>query len=161
MLLAIYSLTTEVLITSPEVNATCDQQVTLTCELYGYQPLLSLPVWLVNDSELTVSDKLSLNYSEGVHSLVLENGSSLPSVVVTLTIHNVSMADGGNYTCRGVREESVTRLTVIALPEVIHSSTAVLVASISTYVTSIGKTSLTVRPNQVFMITSLCRCCCY
>ena len=97
-------------------------------------------MWLVNGSELAASDKHSLTYSEGVHTLVFENGSSLASAVVTLTVYNVTMADGGSYTCRGARGESVTQLTVITLLEVVPFSTALLVASTPTYVTSMGKT---------------------
>ena len=88
------------------------EEATLTCELHGYQSSFSPPVWLnMNGSEITTSDKYTISSSDGVNTIVLENGTTLPSVVVSLTIHKLISADESNYTCHGTREESVTQLT--------------------------------------------------
>ena len=63
-------------------------------------------------SEITTSDKYTISSSDGVNTIVLENGLTLPSVVVSLTIHNLMLADNGSYICRGTREETVAQLTI-------------------------------------------------
>ena len=88
-------------------------EVTLTCELHGYQSSLSHPVWLdLGGSEITASTKYSVTSGSGGNTIVFENGTAIPSVIVSLTIRDLSSADGGNYTCRGVRGESVTQLVI-------------------------------------------------
>ena len=90
-------------------------EVTLTCELHGYQSSLSPPVWLdLGGSEITTSTKYTITSGEGGNTIVFENGTAIPSVIVSLTIRDLSLADGGNYTCRGVRGgESVTQLAIV------------------------------------------------
>ena len=99
-------------------------EVTLTCELHGYQSSFSPPVWLnTSGSEITTSDKYTISSSDGVNTIVLENGTTLPSVVVSLTIHSLTSADEGDYTCRGSRGgESVSQLTI-------HEGTAPLITT--------------------------------
>ena len=88
------------------------EEATLTCELHGYQSSFSPPVWLnMNGSEIATSDKYTISSSNGVNTIVLENGTTLPSVLVSLTIHKLTTADEGDYTCHGTRGESVIRLT--------------------------------------------------
>ena len=89
-------------------------EVTLTCELHGYQSSLSPPVWLdLGGSEVTTTTKYTLSLHEGLNTIVFENGTAIPSVISSLTIQNLSLADGGNYMCRGVRGgESVTQLVI-------------------------------------------------
>ena len=65
----------------------------------------------MSGSEITTSDKYTISSSDGVNTIVLENGTTLPSVIVSLTIHSLTSADEGDYTCRGTRGESVIRLT--------------------------------------------------
>ena len=106
---------TEDIITAPDVSGYLQTgEVTLTCELHGYQSSFSPPVWLNSSgSEITTSDKYTISSSDGVNTIVLENGTTLPSVVVSLTIHSLTSADEGDYTCRGTRGgESVSRLTI-------------------------------------------------
>ena len=50
---------------------------------------------------------------EGNNTIILQNGTVVPSIIFNITIHNLLSADGGNYTCRGVRGESVTQLTIV------------------------------------------------
>ena len=70
-------------------------------------------MWLkLNGSEITTSDKYTISSSVGVNTIVLENGTTLPSVVVSLTIHNLKLADEGNYTCRGSGEATISMLAV-------------------------------------------------
>ena len=103
----------EVLSTSDVSGYLQTGEVTLTCELHGYQSSFSPPVWLnMNGSEITTSDKYTINSSVGVNTIVLENGTTLPSVIVSLTIHNLMLADNGSYICRGTREETVAQLTI-------------------------------------------------
>ncbi len=45
--------------------------------------------------------------------MILQNGTVVPSIIFNIIIHNLSLADGGTYTCRGVRGESVTQLTIL------------------------------------------------
>ena len=79
-------------------------EINLTCELHGYQSSLSPHVWLnTNGSEITTSTKYTITSDEGSKTIVFENGTAIPSLIVSLTIRNLSSADGGNYTCRGVR----------------------------------------------------------
>ena len=89
-------------------------EVTLTCELHGYQSSLSPPVWLdLGGSEITASTKYTITSGEGGNTIVFENGTAIPSVIVRLRIRDLSLADGGNYTCRGVGGgESVTQLVI-------------------------------------------------
>ena len=105
---------TEVIITAPDVSGYLQTgEVTLTCELHGYQSSYSPPMWLnTRGSEITTSDKYTISSSDGVNTIVLEDGTTLPSVIVSLTIHSLTSADKGNYTCRGTRGESVIRLTI-------------------------------------------------
>ncbi len=71
-------------------------------------------MWLdLGGSEITTSTKYIITSGEGGNTIVFENGTAIPSVIVSLTIRDVSLADGGNYTCRGVRGESVTQLTIV------------------------------------------------
>ena len=90
--------------------------VMLVCHLHGYQTSLFPPVWFNSGDQLMQSPKHTLNVSQGNGDIILENGTILPSLMITLTIHNLSTADEGNYTCRGLREESVTQLTVLPPP---------------------------------------------
>ncbi len=48
-----------------------------------------------------------------MNTIVFENGITIPSVIVRLRIRDLSLADGGTYTCRGVRGESVTQLAIL------------------------------------------------
>ena len=89
------------------------KEVTLTCELHGYQSSFSPPVWLnMNGSEITTSDKYTISSCDGVNTIVLENGTTLPSVAVSLTIHYLMLADNGSYIRRGTREETVAQLNI-------------------------------------------------
>ncbi len=89
-------------------------EVTLTCELHGYQSSLSPPVWLnTNGSETNDSTKYTVSVFEGNNTIILQNGTVVLSIILSITIHNLSSADGGTYTCRGVRGESVTQLTIL------------------------------------------------
>ena len=106
---------TEVIITAPDVSGYLQTgEITLTCELHGYQSSFSPLMWLnTSGSEVTTSDKYTISSSDGVNTIVLENGTTLPSVVVSLTIHSLTSADEGDYTCHGNRGgESVSRLTI-------------------------------------------------
>ena len=89
-------------------------EVTLTCELHGYQSSLFPPVWLdLGGSEITACTKYTITSGEGGNTIVFENGTAIPSVIVRLRIRDLSLADGGNYTCRGVGGgESVTQLVI-------------------------------------------------
>ncbi len=71
-------------------------------------------MWLdLGGSEITTTTKYTITSGEGGNTIVFENGTAIPSFIVSLTIHCLSSADGGNYTCRGVRGESVTQLTIV------------------------------------------------
>ncbi|XP_064396410.1 uncharacterized protein LOC135343335 [Halichondria panicea] len=105
----------EHVITTPDVSGYLQTgEVTLTCELHGYQSSLSPPVWLnTNGSETNDSTKYTVSVCEGNNTIILQNGTVVPSIIFNITIHNLSSADGGTYTCRGVRGESVTQLTIL------------------------------------------------
>ena len=105
----------ERVITTPGVSGYLQTgEVTLTCELHGYQSSLSSPVWLnTNGSETNDSTKYTVSVCEGNNTITLQNGTIVPSIILSITIHNLSLADGGAYTCRGVRGESVTQLTIL------------------------------------------------
>ncbi len=87
----------------------------MTCELHGYQSSLSPPVWLnTNDSEIITTTKYTITSGEGLNVIVSENGITNPSVIVMLRIRDLSLADGGTYTCRGVRGgKDVTHLAIL------------------------------------------------
>ncbi len=90
------------------------ERLLLTCELHGYQSSLSPPVWLnTNGSETNDSTKYTVFVCEGLNTIILQNGTVFSSIILSITIHNLSSADGGTYTCRGVRGESVTQLTIL------------------------------------------------
>ncbi len=105
----------EHVITTPDVSGYLQTgEVTLTCELHGYQLSLSPPVWLnTNGSETNDSTKYTVSVCEGNSTIILQNGTVFSSIILDITIHNLSSADGGNYTCRGVRGESITQLTIL------------------------------------------------
>ncbi len=92
-------------------------EVSINCELHGYQSSLRLSplAWLdLGGSEIKESDKYNLSMSDGPQTIILENGTTVPSIILRITINNISPADEGNYTCRGVRgAESVTQLIII------------------------------------------------
>ena len=71
-------------------------------------------MWLnTNGSETNDSTKYTVSVCEGNNTIILQNGTFVPSIILDITIHNLSLADGGTYTCRGVRGESVTQLTIL------------------------------------------------
>ena len=109
----------EHVITIPDVSGYLQtREVILTCELHGYQSSFSPPVWFdLGGSEITAStkSKYTITSDEGGNTIVFENGTAIPSVIVWLRIRDLSSADGGTYMCRGVRGgESVTQLVIIA-----------------------------------------------
>ncbi len=71
-------------------------------------------MWLdLGGSEITTTTKYIITSDEGSKTIVFEDGTTNPSVIVSLTIRDLSLDDGGNYTCRGVRGgESVTQLVI-------------------------------------------------
>ncbi|XP_064396353.1 uncharacterized protein LOC135343285 isoform X2 [Halichondria panicea] len=105
----------ERVITAPNVRGYLQtREVTLTCELHGYQSSPSPPVWFDSGgSEINTTTKYTITSGDGENIIVLENGTAIPSVIVSLTIHCLSSADEGTYTCRGVRGESITQLVII------------------------------------------------
>ena len=72
-------------------------------------------MWLdLGGSEITACTKYNITSGSGGNTIVFENGTAIPSVIVSLTIQNLSLADRGTYTCRGVRgRESVTQLAIL------------------------------------------------
>ena len=71
-------------------------------------------MWLnTNGSETNDSAKYTVSVCEGNNTIILQNGTVVPSIILSITIHNLSSADERNYTCRGVRGESVTQLTIL------------------------------------------------
>ncbi len=91
-------------------------EVILDCELHGYQSSLTPPVWLDrNGSEIiNTSPKYTLSKFNGPHTIILENGTTVPSIILSITIHYISYEDEGNYTCRhSDGGESVTQLITI------------------------------------------------
>ncbi len=105
----------EHVITTPDVSGyLLTGEISLTCELHDYQSSLSPPVWLnTNGSETNDSTKYTVSVFEGNNTIILQNGTIVPSIILSITIHHLSSADGGTYTCRGVRGESVTQLTIL------------------------------------------------
>ena len=103
------------MINAPDVSGYLQtREVTLTCELHGYQSSPSPPVWFDSGgSEINTTTKYTITSGDGENIIVLENGTAIPSVIVSLTIHCLSSADEGTYTCRGVRGESITQLVII------------------------------------------------
>ncbi len=71
-------------------------------------------MWLnTNGSEITTTTKYTVSVREGNNTIILQNGTVVPSIILNITIHSLSSADGGNYTCRGLRGESVTQLVIV------------------------------------------------
>ncbi len=105
----------EHVITAPDVSGYLQTgEVILTCELHGYQSSLSPPVWLnTNGSETNDSTKYTVFVCEGLNTIILQNGTVVSSIILSITIHKLSSVDVGNYTCRGVRGESITQLTIL------------------------------------------------
>ena len=92
-------------------------EVVLSCELHGYQ-LSNLSatslVWLNKDlSGITNTTKYTITQDQGSNTIVFENGTVLPSLIVRLTIYQLGPEDAGIYTCRSGAEESVTQLTIM------------------------------------------------
>ncbi len=126
---------TEFIITAPNVTGYLQTgEVSINCELHGYQSSLSPLAWLdLGGSEIKESDKYNLSMSDGPHTIILENGTTVPSIILSITINNVSPADEGNYTCRSARgAESVTQLIIIeegTIPTVSSSQTYIPVTT--------------------------------
>ncbi len=57
--------------------------------------------------------KYTVSVCEGNNTIILQNGTIVPSIILDIKIHSLSSADGGNYTCHGVRGERVTQLTIV------------------------------------------------
>ncbi len=113
-------------------------EVTLNCELHGYQSSLSPPVWLdLDGSVITASAKYTITSGDGERTITFESGTTVPSQTLSLVIGTLSSADEGNYTCRGVSgAESVTQLTIVdgtapltTQPPTTQSSTTVTVST--------------------------------
>ena len=103
------------IITAPDMTGFRDTgEVVLSCELHGYQMPVTPPVWLNKDlSKITDTTKYTIIQDQGSNTIVLENGTVLPSLIVRLTIHQLGPEDAGIYTCRSGAEESVTQLTIM------------------------------------------------
>ncbi len=69
---------------------------------------------LISGSEMNTTTKYTLFLHEGLNTIILQNGTLVPSIILDITIHNLSLADEGTYTCHGVRGgESVIQLTIL------------------------------------------------
>ncbi len=123
-------------------------EVTLNCDLHGYQSSLYPPVWLdLSGSEITTSAKYTFSIFEGPHKIILENGTTVPSIILSIIIHNISPADEGNYTCRGARgAESVTQLIIVL------EGTTVSPITLSHLTTSFSPTNGTVLHIVIFAL---------
>ncbi len=89
-------------------------EVTLNCELHGYQSSPTPPVWLdLSGSEISNSPKYTVSSGEGGRTIILEDGTTVPSMTVSLVIRDLSLADEGNYMCRGPNSQSVTQLVIV------------------------------------------------
>ncbi len=109
---------TEKIITVPDARGYLQTgEVTLSCELHGYQLSLTPPVWLdLSGSATTTSPKCTVSTvssGEGGRTIILEDGTTVPSMTVSLIIRDLSLADEGNYTCRGSNSQSVTQLFIV------------------------------------------------
>ncbi len=98
----------EFVVAGPNSEGSEIGEVTLNCELHGYQSSLTPPVWLDrNGCEIiNASTKYTLSKFNGSQTIILESGTTVPSIILSITIHDISYADEGNYTCRGVRQHA-------------------------------------------------------
>ena len=90
-------------------------EVVISCELHGYQSSITPPVWLNKDlSRITDTiNKYTITEDQGTNTVVLENGTAVPSLIVRLTIRQLGPEDAGIYTCCSGTEESMTQLTIM------------------------------------------------
>ena len=91
----------------------------LKCEVLGYSrnSTLPMPSWTTSSgADFSNISKYFITIHDGDNTLIYPNGTTGPSIVLTLFIYHPNFADEGNYTCSNERNQSTTELTISTDP---------------------------------------------
>ena len=104
-----------VALSNSTVNTSMNSSVTLSCEVYGYLPRLSLPliIWRsMNGGTIGNSSLYTITTSNGSRQIQNGGPSPIPSHVSSLTIDVMDDSVAGMYTCSGPSNFQTIQLLV-------------------------------------------------
>ena len=81
------------------VSVTIGDNVTLSCEVYGYLPPNITIIWNYDTGRINNGERYNIATNTGSLMAIDFNGNTTNSIVSNLTIYNVNSSDNGTYTC--------------------------------------------------------------
>ena len=91
------------------VSVTIGDNVTLSCEVYGYLPSNITIIWNFITRVINNGEWYNITTNAGSLMAIDLNGNTTNSIVSKLTIYNVNNNDNGTYTCNvGMLQKRIT-----------------------------------------------------
>ena len=91
------------------VSVTIGDNVTLSCEVYGYLPPNVTIIWNYMTGEINNGEHYNITTNTGSLMAIDFNGNTTNSIVSNLVIYNVNNNDNGTYTCNvGMLQKRIT-----------------------------------------------------
>ena len=91
------------------VSVTIGDNVTLSCEVYGYLPPNVTIIWNYITGVINNREHYKITSNTGSLMAIDFNGNTTNSIVSNLTIYNVNNNDNGTYSCNvGMLQKRIT-----------------------------------------------------
>ena len=100
-------------------SANIGDNVTLSCEVYGYLPHNITIIWNYITGVINNGEHYNITTNTGSLIAIDFNGSITNSIVSNLTIYNVNSSDNGIYSCTILR--TLLQATIILNGKFIYS----------------------------------------